>query len=226
MIHAIPRSRGLRARASLALPATLALGLGLASLGFGASACNGLVDPDTEVAGVSTRLGIGDPCTPEIEKTPGFPGFSESQVVIEDKSRSCATRTCLVNHFRGKTTCPKGGACDADPADATADATRSIAEGMPAQCTDRRTDDAVYCSCRCANAEGRTDDGEPYCACPDAFQCERLVDPVPGEERLAGSYCIKRGTTYDPVRSCSTTCEFDGTCAEPGAPRGALPSGT
>jgi hypothetical protein len=191
------------------------------ALGFGASACNGLVDPDTQVAGVSERLGIGDPCTPEVEKTPGFSGFSESQVAVEDQSRSCASRTCLVNHFRGKTTCPNGGSCHADATDASPGASGSgetQSESIPAQCTDRRTEDAVYCSCRCANAEGRTDDGEAYCACPDAFACERLVEPVPGEERLAGSYCIKRGTKYDPARSCSSTCEIDGTCAQPGSP--------
>lgn len=52
--------------------------------------------------------GIGDPCTPEQEFDPSFTGFSEKEVNVESKSFQCRTRICLVNHFRGRQSCPYG----------------------------------------------------------------------------------------------------------------------
>src|SRR4051794_14782164 len=56
--------------------------------------------------------GIGDPCVPEQEYDPGFTGFDDKQVNVESKSFQCRTRICLVNHFRGRVSCPYGQAAD------------------------------------------------------------------------------------------------------------------
>ena len=50
--------------------------------------------------------GIGNPCTPEQEYNPDFLGFDEKEVNVESKSFQCRTRLCLVNHFRGRVSCP------------------------------------------------------------------------------------------------------------------------
>jgi hypothetical protein len=63
--------------------------------------------------GCSTT-GIGDPCIPEAEYAPDFLGFDQEEVNVESKSFQCETRLCLVNHFRGRVSCPygQGGAAD------------------------------------------------------------------------------------------------------------------
>lgn len=59
-------------------------------------------------AGGCQSGGVGDPCTPEDEYQQSFSGFSPSEVNIESRSFQCETRVCLVNHFRGRVTCPLG----------------------------------------------------------------------------------------------------------------------
>ncbi|HEY6559619.1 MAG TPA: hypothetical protein VI072_20195, partial [Polyangiaceae bacterium] len=74
------------------------------------------------------------------------------------------------------------------------------------QLVDRRANDSVYCSCRCKNDEGKTDDGANYCECPSGYACERLIaDPELGKPELAGYYCIKDGTRYGAVSE--TPCD-------------------
>ncbi len=194
--------------------------------------------------------GVGDPCTPEAEYAPSFMGFDESEVNVESKSFQCLTRLCLVNHFRGRVSCPYGqnaGATMADQASAptgfqcdgksasnspdtqcclpgvdtpvisaadcpsgnctTVPAGTSHSEVQP-NCTDRTADKAVYCSCRCANAEGKTDDGANYCACPSGFSCTQLVAPIGvGNSGLTGAYCVKDKTAYNKATACSSTCD-------------------
>jgi hypothetical protein len=193
--------------------------------------------------------GVGDPCIPEKEFDPSFTGFDPGEVNVESKSFQCLTRLCLVNHFRGRVTCPYGQNKDAtglptidgasggsfgsqdsfqqtigpclipggtDPTkdgitgkdtngnyvDPTNEAT------VPPQCLDREAVNTVYCSCRCANADGKTDDGANYCTCPDGFACNQLVAPVGlGDVGLTGAYCIKKNTTYDPSSSCLGACD-------------------
>lgn len=171
------------------------------------------------------QTGVGDPCTPELEYQPTFNGFTLGDVYLESKSFQCQTRLCLVNHFRGRTSCPYGQQSNATPPNGgdkscfvpgsnvsicgaggvwngTACATIRNAE-VPAQCANRRADSAVYCSCRCANESGKTDDGANYCGCPDGFVCTQLVAPTNlGNEGLTGAYCIKKATDYDPASSC------------------------
>lgn len=191
--------------------------------------------------------GVGDPCIPEAEFDQTFSGFDPGEVNVESKSFQCLTRLCLVNHFRGRVTCPygqdqtgkqlpasdgaSGGAFPAngdkegnpvgpclipggnDPTDSS-----QIITGPPnspngalvhPQCVDREAANTVYCSCRCANADGKTDDGANYCTCPDGFQCSQLVNPVAGSgnEFLAGAYCIKQNTDYQAIDACETPCD-------------------
>jgi hypothetical protein len=70
---------------------------------------------------------------------------------------------------------------------------------VPPQLSRRTDDKAVYCSCRCANAQNQTNDGANYCTCPDGFQCTQLVTSIGAADMgLTGAYCIKSGTQYDP----------------------------
>ena len=147
------------------------------------------------------RGGVGDPCIPEQEFDTSFAGFDPGEVNVESKSFQCLTRLCLVNHFRGRVTCPYGTSCTTPNSD-------NVVGTVPPQCTDRTANDTVYCSCRCANADGRTDDGAPYCPCPDGFTCSQLVAPIPnGDPGLAGAYCIKRGTEYNAASACTLSCD-------------------
>jgi hypothetical protein len=163
---------------------------------------------------------VGDPCTPEQEYDKSFLGFSKDEVSVESKSFQCLTRLCLVNHFQGRVSCPYGQTADAQP-NAPAPVTACVTPGLgtkvdgrdstgalvdpvkkafvPAQCSARTASLAVYCSCRCADVNGKTDDGANYCACPDGFTCTQLVSKVGvGNEGLTGAYCVKNGAQYDP----------------------------
>ena len=187
--------------------------------------------------------GIGDPCTPEQEYNADFLGFDEKEVNVESKSFQCRTRLCLVNHFRGRVSCPYGQnaegqgptgaenckipgtetavsgakqcvrgeakACVSDDdCDGTAGScdfvdTRRKSTVSP-QCSDRKADSAVYCSCRCADINGQRPSDQTFCDCPEGFQCERLVTSIgQGNEGLTGSYCIKSNTKYDPTTACT-----------------------
>jgi len=160
--------------------------------------------------------GVGDPCVPEQEYNDKFSGFDEKEVNVESKSFQCQTRVCLVNHFRGRVSCPygqdSGGKAPPNASACTVPGESTPITGDPAdpkkalvqaQCSDRTTDKAVYCSCRCADVNGKTDDGANYCSCPDGFTCEALVSSIgAGDTGLTGSYCVKSGTHYDRATSC------------------------
>ena len=169
--------------------------------------------------------GVGDPCTPEQEYDPTFNGFDEAEVNVESKSFQCQTRLCLVNHFRGRVTCPYGQDTSGNPpSGAQACATpgsggKELITGNPqdtkkqklveAQCTDRTADKAVYCSCRCADVNGNTPSSEGnFCKCPDGFSCSQLVTSIgQGDTGLTGAYCIKDKTAYDSTTACAATCD-------------------
>jgi hypothetical protein len=153
--------------------------------------------------------GVGDPCTPEDEYEPTFSGFADTEVNVESKSFQCETRLCLVNHFRGRVSCPYGQPDPNDPAPDPADQRQCVIPGteeritkaVEQQMTNRRPNDAVYCSCRCANIDGSKDDGARYCECPSGYDCEKLIDFTLGDQKgqLAGYYCIKQGSRYDGI---------------------------
>jgi len=72
---------------------------------------------------------------------------------------------------------------------------------------DRTASHAVYCSCRCANVEGNTNDGADYCACPENYTCTQLVTSIGATEpAITGAYCVENGTAYNPALSTSETC--------------------
>ena len=79
------------------------------------------------------------------------------------KTPACASQVCIVNHFQGRVTCPygqsvRGQGPDGTPGCKVPGTCDPIAVEVPPQCADRSAAETVYCSCRCANAEGRTDD--------------------------------------------------------------------
>jgi hypothetical protein len=180
--------------------------------------------------------GVGDPCTPEQEYLTDFLEFNINEVSTESKSFQCQTRLCLVNHFRGRVTCPYGQNMDGTPTspvtsccnaqnNATCKANAgcctpgvpqpvvgpmppsSTAAQIDPQCAERTADKAVYCSCRCADVNGNTNDGANYCTCPDGFACTQLVTSIgEGNTGLTGAYCVKSGTVYhssDPCHDCN-----------------------
>jgi hypothetical protein len=175
-------------------------------------------------AAACKSTGVGDPCTPEAEYNQAFDGFTVDEVNVESKSFQCQTRLCLVNHFQGRVSCQYGqdssgnpppgvtNACSVpnDPTSKiTGDPTLGAKNVVDPQCTDRTADKAVYCSCRCADANGDTSDGANYCSCPDGFSCTHLIDSLGAgiSEGLTGSFCIKQGTAYDPSNVCPNTCD-------------------
>jgi len=186
--------------------------------------------------GGCNSTGVGDPCTPEAEYSPAFLGFDDKEVNVEEKSFQCETRLCLANHFEGRVSCPYGQASTGTAAATTAydgthkacttplgqlvtgvDPTTGLVDSpvqppqpgavLP-QCMDRTAAQTVYCSCRCANVDGQTNDGSNYCSCPTGFSCTQLVSSVgpSTDPNLVGAYCIKNGTAYDPNNACSLQC--------------------
>lgn len=162
--------------------------------------------------------GVGDPCTPEQEYNVNFNGFDEKSAVLESKSFQCKTRVCLVNHFRGRVSCPYGQNADGtakyegqspcvvpgSDTPITGKPAETAKALVPPQCVDRAADKTVYCSCRCADINGEKPSDQTFCDCPDGFTCERLVTSTgTANEGLTGSYCIKKNTAYDRSTACT-----------------------
>ena len=178
-----------------------------------------------------TPGGVGDPCTPEDEYQQTFNGFQVTETNVESRSFQCETRICLVNHFQGRVSCRlgQGSQLDADnkpnPVGTTyqprcsipgtkADPSNNqsldnINVEVKAQLKDRQTEKAVYCSCRCDGPDKKA----RYCECPDGFECAKVVEdlkvPGGGGGQLAGSYCIRNGSKYNPNASLVNTCADD-----------------
>jgi hypothetical protein len=180
--------------------------------------------------------GIGDPCVPEDEYQQNFNGFAETEVNVESKSFQCETRVCIVNHFRGRVSCPYGqtqGNIDMlnpdDPARCRVPGTDgkhcldgnnhvactnaaqvnidAITVPVAPQLLDRTAQDTVYCSCRCKGPDPNAN----YCECPSGYECSELVKELglPGRAQLAGSYCIKQGTEYSVRNLGVDECRAD-----------------
>jgi len=167
--------------------------------------------------------GVGDPCIPEDEYRQEFSSFAVSEVNVESKSFQCVTRVCLVNHFQGRVSCPYGQSEAAvgipDPTTEVAGTDKSQRCRIPGtdgtleqdqidvpvepQLTERLAEQAVYCSCRCKGP----DPNARYCECPSGYSCEELVKELGFSKgsQLAGSYCVKSGTAYDPTQPPTVT---------------------
>ncbi len=179
--------------------------------------------------------GVGDPCTPEAEYSTSFTGFDQKEVSTESADYQCFSRLCLVNHFQGLVSCPYGqdqsqnsdwnkpGSTATAPKGCTTPFINSPVDGKDSsgnyvntttqaqvqpQCNDRRANQAVYCSCRCANLDGQTNDGAVYCTCPDGFTCTQLYSSIGGStnQGLTGAYCIRAGSDYNPDSACAGEC--------------------
>jgi hypothetical protein len=178
--------------------------------------------------------GVGDPCTPEDEYEKSFAGFKVTEENIESRSFQCQTRICLVNHFQGRVSCPFGQtspppAYDAkvgwQDEDSTTDTVVVNGVAMKKPCrvpgTDtpvdvevcgqcagekvtRNAQQAVYCSCRCAVADGEPEDPNfNFCECPTGYSCEQIRPNVGlGDKQLTGKYCIKEGTEFTTEGTC------------------------
>lgn len=79
-----------------------------------------------------------------------------------------------------------------------------IAVPVEPQFQERLADDTVYCSCRCGGAG----DSRTFCECPSNYDCVPLVDDLGlGKGQLAGDYCVKKGTEWDPGYRATTRCK-------------------
>jgi hypothetical protein len=157
--------------------------------------------------------GVGDPCVPEEEYAPDFPGFGVEEIGVETQSLQCMTRLCLVNHFQGRVSCPRGQT-QADLALEGSDRARCRAPGssdartavrvpVAAWDLDRPPDRAVYCSCRCDGPDPKAH----YCECPKGYACTELIPDVGfGASELPGSYCVREGTEFEMRETGGPTC--------------------
>jgi hypothetical protein len=164
--------------------------------------------------------GVGDPCVPEDEYFDAFSGFSLDEVNVESRSYQCETRVCLVNGFQGRVSCPYGtnGSSGDLATAATVDHGQACAlPGGAGQVRvpvrpwrlERSAEARVYCSCRCDGA----DPGARYCECPDGFACTDVGVPIEdgrAQQQLAGSYCVRTGSSDARSRVDSLECTPDG----------------
>jgi hypothetical protein len=158
--------------------------------------------------GTGSASVLGSPCVPLTERDPRFAGGDQAEVSIDPGSPQCGSpNACVSDHFQGRVTCPYGSDAGT-PSCTVPGGGEAVSVPVLPQCTDRLASDTVYCTCRCANAAGRNDDGASYCDCPGWMACQVLVAPIgiPSDDALAGSYCVKPSTAYDPGIACATTC--------------------
>jgi hypothetical protein len=138
---------------------------------------------------------VGKPCTPADENDPTFAGFSEQEVSVATGATDCETGVCLVNHFRGRVSCPYGQSADDIELSCLVPGT-SMPVLVPVEPQDstRSGDVAATCSCRCAGPGPG-----PFCSCASGTECIPVVDNLglPGSTEVAGSYCIVPGAKWD-----------------------------
>jgi hypothetical protein len=217
--RAVSHGEGMHGVRSFALRCTGALAFLVIACGGKTSGTGGSQPPGSSSLAISAIVGTA--CTPQAELSPTFPDFQFTEVSFDTNAPECGGAVCLVNHFQGRTTCPYG---QGNFASATAPACTVPGTGQPVtaqdpstggvlpQCTTRRPANTVYCSCRCANPAGRTDDGADYCACPSGFACAQVISEVMPDDPTAGAYCVKDGTQFDTSQSCVLCNAQTGDC--------------
>lgn len=174
--------------------------------------------------GASSMGDLGDPCIPHDEFSPTFSFFTQDEFTVDSGSPSCSSGVCLVANFRGRTTCPYGQpAAEANPPGSAStvdptlgpddrcylpggshDSASEVTVPVDPQFVGRPPEDSVYCSCRCDGPAG----GEPFCTCPDGFECAHLIDErgVGSVARFAGSYCVKTNVSRT-LQSAQVVCD-------------------
>jgi len=162
--------------------------------------------------------GVGDPCIPNLEYSATDPGAVETGAQIEDRSFQCETRVCLINHFRGRVTCPWGntlGGSQVANAECFVPGTNvKISAGVKPNCRDRK--DNVYCSCRCAGE----DTAAKYCECPAGYACDTVTNSLdPTLMRPGDQYCVRdatdqleRNNYQQDSRICTDACDTGDLC--------------
>lgn len=165
--------------------------------------------PDAQAVDVGASV-IGAPCLPSEENDPSFDGFSNMEINLPGNAPS-GSPVCVVDHFRGLVTCPYGQDTAGQPPAGAAPCTtlggRPVTGAVEPQCTDRRAADTVVWSCRCANWQGKTDDGDTYCSCPSGTACTQAVSPIGGEDDFSGAYCLSPRATGDGGTTCAVWCD-------------------
>jgi hypothetical protein len=140
---------------------------------------------------------LGAPCLLGDEYRPDFNGYAMTEANVETQSPACASGVCIANHFQGRVSCPYGQASEepSEPRCYVPASDASVTVPVTQQLLARPAADDVICSCRC---DGPGDG--PFCSCPEDMECAPLIDElgVPGDESVVGSYCVRKGTTYDP----------------------------
>jgi hypothetical protein len=172
---------------------------------FAILGCGGMTSSS---GGASNGASLGAQCVPSPELSAGFPGFSQTEVTLDENNSACGSgAACVVNHFEGLTSCPYGQDAGADACTVPGTST-PVRPAVRPQVTPRLAENTVYCSCRCENGEGKIDDGASYCACPVGYTCSPLVPTLVSGDPKAGSYCIKSGTAYSPLSAVEQiSCE-------------------
>jgi hypothetical protein len=191
---------------------------GLLPSGASALLACGKAAPSDAGVSISSAAPVGKACLPAAERSASFAGFNAREVSLEVGNAACPGAVCLVNHFEGRTTCPYGQDAQGRPPGGSTQACTVPGTGAPVQpsgpagetvspwCADRTASADVTCSCRCANAQGRTDDGASYCACPMGFACTQVFSALTPGDALAGGYCVRPSSVYDPATACSALC--------------------
>ena len=157
--------------------------------------------------------GVGEPCIPNLEYNATESGATETGAQIEDRSFQCETRVCLVNHFRGRVSCPwgntEGGSKVAEATCYVPGTHTKVTAPVKPQCADRK--DNVYCSCRCGGA----DPAATYCQCPSGFVCDTVTNSFDRSLMRAGDkYCVReasgdlpRNNSEQDGRTCTEGCD-------------------
>jgi len=165
---------------------------------------------------IPSATSVGAPCVPAAELSASFAGFDYHDVTLDEDNAACSGTVCLVNHFQGLTGCPYGQDSNGNPpppitSGCTVPGTSTpvrpngteAGQSINPQCLNRVASLTVYCSCRCADAEGNT--GTSYCTCPSGYDCTQVV---PATQEGAGGYCIQSGTAYaESANVCAETCD-------------------
>lgn len=169
--------------------------------------------------------GVGDPCIPEDEYRENFAGFQLAEENIESRSFQCQTRICLVNHFQGRVSCPRGQAapevCSSD-GDCSGEGETCRSAGViitdcdPTPCSEEganpnncNADDGSNQACggnRC-DEEGRFCRCQSTDECPDNYFCQ--ADQDDPNANLCNISVCSPGPNSDPDEE--TNCFIPGT---------------